>query len=153
MGAKWEACRLGMHVLMECAVVMEPFLWLFSHGRQLVWLIQWKLHCGGTLTLEKEFIPVQQTVSSMSCRARSYLWLKAEMQPNLQAPEPSHGTFPAPRMPFLSPRGSVPPAGDRSSAASQEEVLPWSYAVELGCLEPAQQTSEHLRYVLDMVSC
>ena len=75
------------------------------------------------------------------------------MPPDLQVPEPSHGTLPAPRMLFLSPGGSISAAEEQCLAALEETVLPWSCAMELGCLESVQQKSENLRYFLAMVSC
>lgn len=53
VGAKWEACPLGRCVLMGCTVVKESLLWPLRCGKWFFWIIQWKVCCRVTLTLER----------------------------------------------------------------------------------------------------
>lgn len=113
--------------------------------------MQGKLLCSFILTLEKEFALVHQAVSSMSCRARLCLWVRAGMKPHFWVPKPAHGTLPTPQV-LLSLGGSMSSSAEQSLEALEEKKLPWSSAMKQFFLESVQQRSEQPWYFLAVVS-
>lgn len=116
-----------------------------------IWIMQGKLLCSFILTLEKEFALVHQAVSSMSCRARLCLWVRAGMKPHFWVPKPAHGTLPTPQV-LLSLGGSMSSSAEQSLEALEEKKLPWSSAMKQFFLESVQQRSEQPWYFLAVVS-
>lgn len=144
----WEARPLGRHALMLCTMVQQSSFQPFRLTTQLLWIMQWKLPSRVTLTLEEELIPVQQEVSSVFCRARPYLWVKAEMPPDLQVP----GNFLASQVLFLSPDGSTS-AAEKQCLAALEEMMLAGAMLRNRAVWSTFSRCEHLWCFLAMISC